>query len=720
MTTTLYFDSGLTDIIDRETLEPETEKRQKLALYIENDLIEELEKLLQENPHLISTFNCETGETPLHYAAQCSKQPTIIEELLDRGANPCARDKKNKTAIELRQAIDYSNGLPWAFVIFYEQKMRVNIFLASFIKKIDICELHVNDEIDSQGNTLLHYAMDLELEDYIKHLLEKKADPFAKNKKSLTPMDLFWYKSITPDTLNVILRCLMTYRRNAESVNEVIDRQGRTLLHYAVRYGSLEDIKTLLTDGADPLAKDNKGRYPIFAALKICEIHDERVNIPIDRQGRSLLHYAVGYGRKQDVETLLTAGADPFAQDNKKQYPLDMLNLNESYFTEIFKKEIFLKHFMTMLKTEKMDVNQVIDRQGNRLIHYIVALLKAFKTNNNLNMLKILIENGADVLVKNNNGETACSLVVWFYLHDIDERITGTVNLAAQNQLKRNVAFTFTLKKYINNLCSKESNQKLLLNSLLNCVEMDTSLHPKTIIQIWLYAVKEKFQDILPFVTLATIEINKWMSFSFHSSWSNTPILPSEHITLLKDYAGTTFIESKIKEETTSQQLEKDETKGKKKEFEKEKEKEFEKKQVQGTEKIKSVQEARKNRNLELVEKLIEYKDEPNNPTSKTVPNQDTIFQLLDNLITYINSRLTQPINNIICEWAQDNPYYLEVLQKNINFSHSPQLHKPVAKNRVIEILKQYVNDQTIQKILTDKQDLAVEIEEIEMVYIPK
>jgi len=74
------------------------------------------------------------------------------------------------------------------------------------------------------------------------------------------------------------------------------DRAGRTALHYAATDGKIEDVRRLLTEGADVNAREVKGWTP--------------------------LHGAANQGNLEIVDILIAAGADVNALDDRGEGPL--------------------------------------------------------------------------------------------------------------------------------------------------------------------------------------------------------------------------------------------------------------------------------------------------------------------------------------------------------------------------------------------------------------
>ncbi|CDG49768.1 Ankyrin repeats-containing protein [Cardinium endosymbiont cBtQ1 of Bemisia tabaci] len=155
---------------------------------------------------------------------------------------------------------------------------------------------------DRYGNTVLHWAGYCDKDGLItKQLLEKGAKVDALDRNHFTPLDWAYKKGH-------ILAMKALIQKAMDLKLESIPCQHReTLLHWAAKSGpdkgSNEMVAYLLQLGLNPNQKDKDGRTP--------------------------LHYAVGYGNIDVVQVLLDGGARTDLQDKDRRVPLDCAQRND-------------------------------------------------------------------------------------------------------------------------------------------------------------------------------------------------------------------------------------------------------------------------------------------------------------------------------------------------------------------------------------------------------
>ena len=180
-----------------------------------------------------------------------------------------------------------------------------------------------------------------------------------------------------------IAQILLKYGANVN----YMDQRGKTPLFYAALTGN-KILRTLLSNGADPNQRDNDGRTPLMLAL----IDGENVG---------------------DVEkTLLKFGADPNLQDN-----LGMTALMWAIITKD-RSPYFLIN--ALIRTGGFRAN------GWKTWCALLGFYEAARRKVQLDNIKILLNNGADVRIKNYNGMTALSCAVTSFDDEISEMLIKT------------------------------------------------------------------------------------------------------------------------------------------------------------------------------------------------------------------------------------------------------------------------------------------------------
>jgi len=249
---------------------PEILKWTKVNLGIEDEkkLMEFINKRAEELRLVLSASSARGvpyDQMPLHTAAFRGRVEDVKLLLLERGADPNAKDNAGRTPLHF----------------------------AAFRGHVEVVKLLLERGADPNakndaGWTPLHIAAQEGHVEVVKLLLERGADPNAKNDAGWTPL----HKATNEGHVEVVKLLL---ERGADP--NAKDNIGWTPLHDAAQEGHVEIVKLLLERGADPNAKDNAGRTP--------------------------LHFAAFRGHVEIVKLLLERGADPWIADNDGRIPLD-------------------------------------------------------------------------------------------------------------------------------------------------------------------------------------------------------------------------------------------------------------------------------------------------------------------------------------------------------------------------------------------------------------
>ena len=170
-----------------------------------------------------------------------------------------------------------------------------------------------------EGATPLHRAMDRNRwPDIDKDLIKAGADPNARDNVGATPLHYGAANAGTPRVQTLL---------EAGANPHAQDNEGRTPLHRGYAAGRAGTARVLIDAGADPNARDNEGR-PAMGGKAVPPEHQaeyeraqNRINPP-DAEGRTPLHRAAENGSFYAVNDLLKDGADPNVRDAEGIAPL--------------------------------------------------------------------------------------------------------------------------------------------------------------------------------------------------------------------------------------------------------------------------------------------------------------------------------------------------------------------------------------------------------------
>ena len=194
--------------------------------------IELIERALKEFESDFASYRQADGATLLHLSVVCGPA-MLTKELLSRGIDVNAQTKTDK-ATALHMAV--SSG----------RLTTVEVLLE--------CEGGIDDTIrDSAGRTPLDLAHDKPIETAIRWARNKFVEKVVKQ----------MHRLVQKGEAEKI-RELMGERRAAELVDvNTPDRSGETILHKAAKSAKVELVKACLAVGANPFAKNRRGKLPI-------------------------------------------------------------------------------------------------------------------------------------------------------------------------------------------------------------------------------------------------------------------------------------------------------------------------------------------------------------------------------------------------------------------------------------------------------------------------
>ena len=337
------------------------------------------------------------------------KSGSAARLLLDHGASIHTRSKDGRTPLHLASQYDL-----WDVVMLLVERgadvdsqdnnnMTPLLCAIESGRNLSAAQLLLDcrasiDLRDKNGQTPLHFALRSSLPDVVALLLKFGAEVDSRDNNNITPL---LCTTITQDFKSDGASQLLL--EHGASVN-VRDKDGRTPLHLVGYHGSPDVAALLLKLGLEVDVPDNDGITPLLCALKcfrggkpaqVLLEHGASVNVR-DKDGKTPLHLASEMDFPDMVASLSKLGADMDALDNRGLTPL----LHALKFTKSGGAgKALLEHGASV---------HVRDENGQTPLHL------AFQRRSDW-MVPFLIEAGADVNAQDNDGTTPLLYVVESY-----------------------------------------------------------------------------------------------------------------------------------------------------------------------------------------------------------------------------------------------------------------------------------------------------------------
>ena len=341
----------------------------------------------------------------------------LVKDLINKGLSPDARGEG--TANHDESGAIKNSELQWTALM-----------AAAANNHLDVVKLLLENGANitahnTIGYTALHYACQNNYTEIAKFLLKNNAANYDTT-LILSGIPLYWAESYENENLanelidlgeNVDYWNEETDRTNlinafynklpnvgiklikkGADVNAKGKRNGETALMWASAFNYLEPVKLLLAKNADVNAISES----YYTALAFASRNDsDDVSIPLlllakgaiinpaDRKGRSALIEAAGCGNLKIAKLLLNNGALP---NQRAEFFGYISPLREAVFNNDFE--------MTKLLVENGANVNILTDNGSSI------LLEAVWNEKNINIVTYLIEHGADVNKANDDGET--------------------------------------------------------------------------------------------------------------------------------------------------------------------------------------------------------------------------------------------------------------------------------------------------------------------------
>jgi ankyrin repeat protein len=204
------------------------------------------------------------------------------------------------------------------------------------------------DATNRHGRTALHWAVLEGHEAVVTFLLSQGTQAIDLRVDGMTP-----FMSAAAGGYVGMVQLLLELQ-GAHRLDER-DDEGRTALHWAVRFGRAEVAALLLRNGAGASIRNEEGITPL---MEVCEEgHLDALEILLqevgeeglrerDVRGHTALHRAALMDQEEAVQALLLAGADPTIKDNEGRTPRALAEeKGHGECTDVFEVSMPRSHF---------------------------------------------------------------------------------------------------------------------------------------------------------------------------------------------------------------------------------------------------------------------------------------------------------------------------------------------------------------------------------------
>ncbi len=355
------------------------------------------------------------------------------------------------------------------------------------------------NEINQNGNTLLHICLKNNKYKAAIWLIKQGVDLSIKNKNQISTMRIAVEKGNIP-----VIETILKYANT--DINQV-DENGRSLLQDAVILGNHKVAKLLIEQSIDINIKDKNNRNVIFDAIAYGDTNmiDEIVSIEninlnnIDKDGKTVLNDKKVLEDDKIAKKLLENGANPTIIDPSGynfitntalrgkdgedlldvaiQQGCDLNNniadhnsvlMEVMYaFTRVtngeLKRRSELKNVANKLLENGSDIN-AIDKNGETLLFDMIK-------KNDIEGCAFLLENGVDVNQINKNHDTPLAIAILNGIYSFDIIILFLQYKADPTIRNKH---SQTIPEVLNNIILQIHNKKQIDNSdILNSIKLD-------------------------------------------------------------------------------------------------------------------------------------------------------------------------------------------------------------------------------------------------------
>lgn len=355
---------------------------------------EELKKFINVRSH--------EKDTPLHLAAQAGYEETV-KTLIKLGADINALTDTKQTPLHLAAIsgqcciVEHLINNGAKIDVFDKQQMTPLHKACQFGRLETVKYLHKNgakiDAKDDEDFTPLMCAVWKGQKDIVEYLLDADADINVVDISSRSLIHL-----AVDDDLEETLKLLLV--RGCEVFVDSDDNNNRRPLHYAASIGNEEAIEILLKYSAEIDCSDHEGKTPIHDAAKFRKFNCLKILIEAtpalvnstDDRGRSPLHLAAINGHKRICHILIENGAETFCKDDVNWTPLD-------YAAQYGHSKV-----AKLLLDNDAPVDAV-DKNGKTPLHHASMC-------GHIDCINLLLDNNASISHQNKDGKNCLDFAV--------------------------------------------------------------------------------------------------------------------------------------------------------------------------------------------------------------------------------------------------------------------------------------------------------------------